>query len=457
MRNTYPQVFALYFRNPGFVLLSGVLLLSAAVSKFLYLTNHSGFAEDISTLLFVVTLWVTFYFGLMVKRQFANHRASLLPGYRAAHLQSLSVIYVFFVLAAVVWVRGLRPLFQISPDGLQGMFVSSFLASLLIAYLGYLSIGRVFIYSYVLGLVMAVNVTNIIAAFENFVYLKYIVGLSSGVFIIFFLRRLAVLKEKHFEYHYLLSWPPKHYFVNQLKSDQFINPLKRMLKVKEEPVRIPPYPREGNIFSRAFHWDYTDHNDIKIVGALIVLASPVYLLFIKNNPAFADFFRNAYSNFLLLSMTPVLVVIGSHYKKLAYGGYDLLKPVTRPQYIKERGVVLTAHLLTYWIIFAVCFALLPNIIFQPDIYRSAKFWGFLLLTGNCSFLVTAWLTWLSCSSDSRVVIINGIVLSSLLIFQFYYASTFAGPLLVWNNVICLGAGLFLFRCAYSAWCQKEFI
>ncbi|MGE0268578.1 MAG: hypothetical protein AB7S78_09020 [Candidatus Omnitrophota bacterium] len=451
------QIFGLYFLNTNFMLLSGVLLFNAAVSKFLFATNHSGFAEDFSTLLFVATLWLTFYFGLMIKRQFANHRASLWPGYRRSHLCCLVCVYLFFLLAAVAWVRGLRPLFEISTDGLQGMFVTCFLASLLIAYLGYLSIGRVFIYSYVLGLVMAVNVTNIIAAFETITYLKYIAGLSSGVFIVFFLNRLAALKEHHFEYHYLLSWPPKHYFINQLKSEQFITPLKRFLNVKEGQTEVPAYPREANVFSRAFHWDYADHTDIKIVGMLIILGTPVYLLFIKSNPAFADFFRNAYSNFLLLSMTPVLVVIGSHYKKLDYAGHDLLKPVAKPQYIKERGLVLIAHWLTYWIIFSVCFALLPNIVFQPDIYLSAKFWGYLLLTGNVSFLVTAWLAWLSCSMDSRVVIINGIILSSLLIFQFYYASTFAGPLLVWNNVICLGAGLFLFRCAYWAWCRKEFI
>lgn len=451
------QILSLYWHNSNFMLLTGILLFSAVVSKSLYIFQSPLFAEDFSTLLFVVTLWAAFYFGLLIKRQFANQRASLLPGYRRPHLVCLVLIYLFFVLAAMVWAHGLRPLFEISKPGLQGIYVSCFLASLLIIYLGYLSIGRVFIYSYVLGLVMAVNVSNIIAVFEAFPYLKYIVAILSGGFILFFMNRLAALNERHFEYHYLLSWPPKHYFLNQIKAEQMVLPLKRFLMIKENPVSIPPYPRQAGLFSRAFHWDYAEHADIKIIGMLIVLATPLYLLFIKSHPAFADFFKNAYSNFLLLSITPVLVVIGSHYKKLAYGGYDLIKPVTRPQYIKERGIVLTVHLFVYWFIFAVCFALLPNVLFKPDIYQSAQFWGFIALTGNFAFLVTAWLSWLSCSADSKMVIINGIILMTITIFQFYYAAGLSLAVLILNNAACLCGSILLFRNAYLAWCQKEFI
>lgn len=56
-----------------------------------------------------------------------------------------------------------------------------------------------------------------------------------------------------------------------------------------------------------------------------------------------------------LAVTPVAAVIGSHYKRLAYWGYDLLKPVKKNKYIKERGIMLLKHLFLYWIVFLSLF------------------------------------------------------------------------------------------------------
>lgn len=454
--NKYRQILNLYLQNTNFMILAGVLLISALASKASYITRKAGYAEDSFTILFVVTLWLVFYLGLLIKRQFANHRASLLPGYRKPHLLGVIFISSIFLMAAVAWNHGLRLLFEITPDGIQGIYAVCFFVALLITYLGYLSVGRIFMYAYVVGLLLAINGTNIIAAFESLSYLKYCVWAASGVCIVLFVNRLLELKESDFEYHYLLSWPPKNYFVNQLKSEQWVNPIKKLFKIKEGTITIPPYPKERNIFARAFHWDYTDHASIKIVGVLIVMATPIYLLFMQNNPMVADFFENVYSNFLLLSVTPVFVTLGSHYKKLAYWGHDLLRPVTREQYMLERGIVLLIHLVVYWFIFIVSFALLPNIIFHPEVFKSVKFLGFLTLTWNFSLLITAWLAWLSCSLSSKVILFNGLILGQLVLFQFYFSATLSLQWIMWSNVVCLCATILFFKNAYLAWCQKEF-
>jgi len=457
MIKKYRQILNIYFRHTHFIILSVVLLISAIISKFLYVLREVRFAEEFSTLLFVVTLWLAFYLGLLLKRQFANYRASLLPGFRKPHVHCLIFIYIFFILAAVAWIHGLRLSIQIAPSGLQGVYISCFFAAVIITYLGYLSIGRVAIYVYLLSLLLAMNVSNIITIFESFSSLKYILGALLALFIIFFIKRLKSLKEHHFEYPYLLSWPAKNFFINQMKSDQFASPIKRILKVKEGKLNIPQYAKNANIFLRSLHWDYTEYTDVKILGMLMILSTPLYLLFIKNNLLFASFFKNTYSNFLLLSITPVLITVGSYYKRMAYWGYDLLKPITKRHYFLERGIILLMHLFIYWLVFIICFALLPSIVFQPHVYKLPKFWGFLLLTGNFALFSTMWLTWISCLSDGRVIVLSGIIFSHIILFQFYFAASFSISMIIVMNIICFFFGGIFLRAAYKAWCQREFL
>ncbi len=234
------------------------------------------------------------------------------------------------------------------------------------------------------------------------------------------------------------------------------SPVKSLFRIKERVSSIPNYPREKGLLIRAKHWNYTEAVDIRWVCLLLIFASPVYVLIMKSQPTIEGFFRNAYSNFLLLAITPVLVTVGSNYKKLGYWGYDLLKPIKKNQYMKERGIILIVHLLFYWLIFSLCFAILPSFVFQPEVFDEKKYWGFMLLTGTFAFLVLSWLALLSCSSKSKVVIINGIFLSNIILFQFYFSSRFNFEAIIWLNVICVVAGLVLLSKAYSAWCQKEF-
>ncbi|MFC1704282.1 hypothetical protein ACFL1E_05850 [Candidatus Omnitrophota bacterium] len=461
MRNSYKQIFYVYFRNPSFILLSLIFLLTAGGSKLLYMLGLSFFAEEISTILFVVTLWLTFHMGLLIKRQFANHRASLLPGYRKPHLYCAMVLYIIFILIAFLWDYGLKPVIPIGPQGMQGAYASCLLIALCITYVGYLSIGRTLLYAYFVLLILATQLMNIISLLESAHYLKYLIVSLSFLFILMFRKRLLQLKEEDFEYGYLFSWPPHRNIYNQLKANEFgagiFNSVKKILHVKDKNISIPKYSKERNIFVRAYHWDYTEHADIKIVIVTIILMVPIFFMFIKTQPSVEGFFRNAYSNFLLLAITPVVAAIGSHYKRLAYWGYDLLKPVKKNEYIKERGLILLAHLFLYWIVFCVCFAVVPSIIYQPEVFALQKFWGFIISTGIFSFMVFNWLSFLSCKSSLRVVIFNGIILSSIVLFQFYLAPKFSFGTIISISIVCLSLGFIFLKKAYYLWCQKEFI
>ena len=75
MIDRYKQIFMLYLRNPAFALLFGCYLVFAVVSKILYHAGYTFYGEEICTMIFVVTLWMVFQMGIVIKGQLANHRA----------------------------------------------------------------------------------------------------------------------------------------------------------------------------------------------------------------------------------------------------------------------------------------------------------------------------------------------------------------------------------------------
>jgi len=459
MKQTLPQIFQLYFRNPSFRILSIIFFLSALISKWLYLAHQTWWAEDVTTVLFIVTLWLTFYMGLIVKRQLANHRASLLPGYRRQHMMCFFVLYLIYVLVIMLWRDGLRPMIEITEHAQQGILAACLLAALGVTWIGYLSMGRIFIYFYAGILIMAKQTLYLLDIFEQAVYLKYILSAGSLLLVVGLAVRLTRLKEDHFEYGYLLAWPPRKYIVDQVKASQSISnifdPWLKIFRVKRAPA-IPPYPRDANLFVRSRHWDYVDRMSIVSILFWMTVAAPLYMLFIQR-PEMEKFFRNVYTNFLLLTMTPVLVALGSQYKRITYWGYDLLKPVKKESYVKERGVVVLRTLFSYWIVFIVCLVLIPNYVFKPEVLHTLKFWAFFLLTGTFSFLTLTWIAYLGCESDSKRVVIHGIILASLVLIYFSLMPAFSILEMVMSNVVCLTGGVILTKLAYRGWCEQEFV
>jgi len=309
-------------------------------------------------------------------------------------------------------------------------------------------------------MIMAIQSMNSLSVLEGSPHLKYLIAALSGLLVFVFGKRLLQLKPEHFEYGYLFTWPPKNNFSSQLKAAEFLTGLGQSINAsfgsKRNPQVILKYPQDKNIFVRAFHWDHAEPTDIKIIGLLIILLMPALLLYVKNQPEINGFFRNVYSNFLLLTLTPVLMTIGEHYKKIAFWGYDLLKPVTKVEYLKEQGIVILNKLLTYWFLLCICLAVFPSIIFQPDIFAEKRFWAYLALTADFSLLVLSWLALLACVLNSTVVIINGIILSSIALFYFYLVPRFSFEQLILNNLICFICAVALLFKAYQAWGEKEF-
>ncbi len=458
--SVFKYIILLYLRNPGFVFLSLVFILSLVASKILFHNGLKFYAEEILNLLFIVTLWLAFHLGILIKRQLATHRSHLLPRYKGRHMMIISLLYLFFILLIYFWEMGLRLNFVTTPQGYYGVYAVCFLVAAASTYLGYLSVGRILLYAYSFLLLASTQAMVIIDYLNQAQYFNFVLTISGILFILFLRYRWFHLKEEHFEYNYLLSWPPADLIQNQLKAertfDKFLKSLRAIFGIKENTSPIPPYPHTRNIFLRAQHWDYTEQADFKVIFGLIVLMTPIYLLLTKNSTVFPNFYSNCYANFLLLAGAPVLVTLGVSYKNISSLGYDLLKPIKREQYILERGLVMFFYLVLYWSLISICFAIIPGLFYYSQELLTKKFLAYLVLTGASACLIFGWLAYLSCITQVGVLIINGIFLGTINLFEFY-----ALPDLPWEGILILIlltfiGSLLLMRKAYVAWCEKEF-
>ena len=464
MKNRYKQILFLYLNNLNFMALLAIFLLTAFVSKLFYHMRFGYYAEEIFTLFFIVALWLAFQLGMVIKRQFSTHRASLLPRYRNPHINFAFVLYLVFIGVAYFWQWGLKfriPGIEIKTHGLWAVYFTCLFIAILITYLGYLSIGRVLIYAYVFLLIFSNQSGNVISILNGANYLVYVIAAACVVFALYFRHRLLRVKEDSFEYGHIFSWPPRKFILSQIKADQrfadLISPLAKFLTfMKSKAARVSVYPRNRNIFFRSFHWNYGGRREFIQFWFLFMLITPLYLFFVVRQHGYEGFFQKIDTNFLLLAITPIAITLGTHYKYLSYLEFDVIKPVMKDVLIKERGIVLLIHLVLNWFLFALCYAVVPGIFLQPGLLVINKFWGTIALTGTFAFVVFSWISVLSCVNRPASVIAQGFLLSCLILFQFYFAPYFSWKTIVINNILCLILGSFLIRRAYKMWCQKEF-
>lgn len=460
MKKTFKHIWSLYLHNPSFLILSGIFLMSALISKLLYHGGYLFYAEEVFNMLFVVSLWAAFYLGMIIKQQLASHRASLMPHYRGAHILIAAAIYLGMMAVGYFWMFAYQPVLNIAPVGLWGIYFTCILIALIITYLGYLSIARVLIYAYLVLVIFSNQAFNVIALLNNSLYLALFTAAACALFAGVFVLRLNRVKEDSFEYHHIFAWPPRRLIVNQIRASQSVSdavsPIFRLLASPKKTYIIPRYNTKTDIFSRAYHWGHTENTDLKMIWMLILLAAPFILMLVNRQSALESFGRQVYSNFLLLSISPVLITIGANYRRIAYWGYDILKPVDRRQYMLQQGIVSMTNLLMYWALFAVCFAVLPNIFSQPEIFATKKYWAYLFLTGIFAAVVLCWLAGLSCAKSPAAVITQGLVFGLTALIGFYCVEVFSFEQLMIANAVLLALSLIFGRKAYEAWCDNEF-
>ncbi len=486
------NIFLLYLREPGFVILCILSFLSLCamqaliywgIQKNLWNDNFASISlghqktleilihkymlgDELLSLVFILGLWLMFSFGLLIKRQFANERASLMPGYHPAHALGMIFILGTMVSTTIVMSKSTMQLSQLF--FLQALNVSASLwaiylvilgMALFMLYLGYLSMGYIVVLGYIALVIIG---QNIVALLQFFSSSPSACGSATAVLIlmfILFVRRLLNLKSEHTEYPFLLAWPPQKAMRNQAALEEKIDTFKKhflkILHISPKVKIIRPYFRLKNIWQKANHWRNLSSSIFSLLYCSL-LGLPLYFVFLKS-PA-AEFITNAKpeSNFLLLSGAAVLLTGITHYKNMVFYSYDLLKPVTRKNFFKEQGLKVFQDLCVFWLVIVLYFA------FAPDWAEGSKqicqphFWVYMFLTFSFSMFCLVWLATLSAMKDERAVVGNGFVLCVIILAEFYLGSKAPTIWLIINALLCLIlAGLFL-KLAFEKWMDVEF-
>jgi hypothetical protein len=141
---------------------------------------------------------------------------------------------------------------------------------------------------------------------------------------------------------------------------------------------------------------------------------------------------------------------------MPYWGYDLLKPVRRARYLRERGAALFGQLMLHWFIFCLYMVILPQLVLSPETLLSAKIWAYLGFTGCFALLIMAWLSYLSSCRQERIVVLNGVLSALLAVTYFYLAQFLSVDAITVNSGFCLLAGGLFLKMAYRQWCEADF-
>ncbi len=460
MRNKYYQIFNLYYQYIPFRILSACLVATALLSRFSLKQKYYYVADDFFTFFLVVSVWLGFTSGVLLKRQMAHPRAALLPDYRIPHIIVPYSFFAFFIAVYCYWLSSLYPLIILEKAAVWSVFLLSVLIINLIIWVGYLSISLLVYVSYFLLLVISWQTFNLVILITEQAHWQLALALASVALLLLLAWRMTVLNEDKFEYGYIISWPHKEFLHNQIKAGELyvraIHFIKSRLGLKPRRVAVPPYPREAALWRRAYHWHYLDLAELKSIWILLVVLTPVYVYRIPGMSFFHDFYRDPYSNFLLYAIAPVLIVLCSNYRNMSTWPHDLLKPVRKKDFIKEQGAGLLAGLGLYWLLFVMYLVFIPHCVLQPAALLSSRFWGYLALSGSFAFLTLSWVIFMSTySSRPWFVLANGSVLVGLAQLLFVVAGKQPFMINMLNSALCW-VGIYLFlKWGYRKWCQAE--
>ncbi|HOY08991.1 MAG TPA: hypothetical protein PLB05_02820 [Candidatus Omnitrophota bacterium] len=461
MKTRYCQIVLLYFRYLPYRILALSLLGTALLSRFSLEHRLVAIADDFFTFFVVVSVWLAFTAGVLLKRQMAQHRASLLPRYRLPHIIVPFGFFAFFLIVFCYWLVSLYPIIIVNPGAIWSVFVLCALVISVVIWVGYLSINMLVYLSYFSMLLVSWQAYNLVVFLTEHTAWQFIVGCGSAVLMLALARRGMFLKEESFEYGYIMMWPQKEFLHNQIKAGELytrsVRAFRKRFGMPAVVLTLPGYPRRAALWRRAFHWHRIDFAELKGIWMALLVMTPVYLASISRLPLWHGFLKDPYNNFLLYTVAPVLLVLCANHRNMTTWGYDVLKPVRKGDFVQEQGVALVAGLGFYWFLFVFYLVLTPHLVLKPAELALPRFWGYLLLTGSFALLTLSWVIFMSCySSRPWFVIIHGGILCMLAQLLFMVSVRFSGMISLAVSVACW-VGIYVFlKSGYRKWCEAEF-
>ncbi len=493
MRQKLKHIFLLYLREPGFIILSALSFLTLCamqaviywgIEKNLWNDNFVSISigqnknldifvykymlsEELLSFVFILGLWLMFSFGLLIKKQFANDRASLLPGYRGPHINVVLGILILMISSTILLSKSAMILAQFFflqvlhvPVSLWAIYLIIISMGLTMLYLGYLSMNYVIVIGYLALAILAQNIISVLGIVTANPISYYSLFFLFALGIILFVHRLLHLKNEHFEYPFLLSWPPQKIMRNQAALEHKVHLFKthclELLHLYPREKKIPAFYQHQTLWARAHNWGSVGQPNIFALLLIALLGLPLYYNFLKSPTSEFIVGAQAETNFLLLSTTAVLLTIITNYKNMLFWSYDLIKPVGRHDFFKQHSVKFVSHLIIYWLIIVLYFAFLPDWARGTEQLKTPHFWSFLFLTLSFSTLCLSWLATLSAMTNERAVVGNGFVLCLIIMAEFFLAGRTSSGWILLNAVLCLILSTLFFKLAFDKWMNKEF-
>lgn len=492
MMRKLKHIVLLYLREPGFIILSTLSFLSlCAMQAVIYwgiernlwndnfvsiaighqksieiLVHKYMLGDELLSFVFILGLWLMFTFGLLIKKQFANERAALLPNYRWPHVSVVLGILIFMIGATIVLSKSAMILSQFFflqvlhiPVSLWAIYLVILTMGLTMLYLGYLSMSYIVVIGYLALIILAQNIVSVlgIVSASALCYYSVLIIFIGGIFI--FVYRLINLKNEHIEYPFLLSWPPQKALRNQQALTQKVYLLKtrclRFLRLAPREPAIPAFYQHTTLWARAHNWGSVGQPNIFLLMLLSFAGLPLYFIFLQS-PTTEVATTRIETNFLLLSTAAVLLTIITNYKNMMFWSYDLIKPIRRCDFFKQQGVKVYSHLLSYWFMIVLYFAIIPDLATSAQQLRAAHFWAFLFLTLCFATLCLGWLATLSALRNECAVVGNGFVLCLIIMSELLLAGSSSTQWIVVNAFLCLILSTLFLKLAFEKWMDKEF-
>lgn len=457
MRRQMVSVLNSYWAHPAFRMITLTLLGAMVLSRGLFLFGF--YVEDFIAVFFMCSLWLPFMIGVIAKRQLALPAASLVPGYRLAHIAVVFALYLIFILLVRLWHTGVGIPILTDSENAGVILTYPFIYLVLLA-AGYFSVLSVIFVLYGILLVAAGNTIPIVELLGRSDILRTTIVALTGGLVIFLWKRMMTLTQENVEYPFIITWPHKELFRNQLRSSVMPNTVGQWLARlpwASRGAEFSGYPQAGSIVRRACHWAATEKGELISLFLIAAAFTPFYWQFVQQNPTdrLISLATEPLKNFAVFAVTPVVLSLCLIYKKNAYIGMDLMRPVSRSSFFAERGVLLALYLLGSWLVSSLYLAIIPRIAII-GLTMTPLLWMYFLLTGAYAFLLMAWIAYMATLNDSRRVIAHGVTILIMTQIEFMIMPAADFALVVGNIAFAVMCGILLSIAAWRRWSEMEF-
>lgn len=436
----------------------GSVLLTSNPGVLVQMCASRAFMTAFQSAIIMLGLWMTFLIGIILKRQLASYRASLLPGYRWAHALVFAFILGALVMTGLVWSSYLALLFHVGFDDHLAVVAAAIFVSVISIVLGYLSVAWLVFFSFIIFCLFSDPVYMAVGGAFGFTPSNMLTIVIAVIVLAVFFKRFWDVMEESWEYPYLFSWSEKFNSAgrnaNWAAAARALVVLRKIFGFKKDILVKSSYSQARGLFAKAMHWECLKWENYKLGLVLLAILTPLYVLYIHLVPGHFAVFLKGHLKYFLLGVYPVVVSVGLNQKSVLHWGYELTRPVGREEFIRQKGTGMLLEISLFWLLALVFVLIIPYAVVDAAQLLTVRFWAQMMLTLTFALTVFGWIASLRGASSGRTVL-SLACLGGLSGYQFYILSSVSLTGLVAGTVVWLAMGVVLCGIACRRWMNAE--